>query len=93
MSLEQTITPQDVTKTIAKIVVDNVVFRFQQPPIDLPSDVETSDIYAFANVSLYDNSNATIDAQIVFLTKDELDNWSSDDSVVLEIVKTKLGLQ
>jgi hypothetical protein len=82
MALEETISSQPVVKPAVKLRVDTVIFRFQE-----------GEGYAFASASLLDEDGVTVEGKTLPLTEAELAGWGSDDTFVLELVKSKLGLQ
>ena len=82
MALEETISSQPVVKPAVKLRVDTVIFRFQE-----------GEGYAFAAASLLDEDGVTVEGKTLPLTEAELTGWGSDDTFVLELVKSKLGLQ
>lgn len=82
MALQEPITPQAVVKAAVKLRVDTVIFRFQE-----------GDRYAFASATLLDDDDVPVEGKTIPLTEDELANWSADDQFVLDLVKSKLGLQ
>lgn len=90
MALEQIIEPNQVITTTVKILIESVVFRFQHH--EGPEPVTDPGIYAFANISFYDQHNNNKDSKIVMFTKDELADWGADDSFIVDLVKTKLNL-
>lgn len=82
MALEEEISSQPVVKPAVKLRVDTVIFRFQE-----------DEGYAFASVSLLDEDGTNVENKAVPMTEEELAGWGSDDTFVLELVKSKLGLQ
>lgn len=82
MALEESITSQPVVKPAVTLRVDTVIFRFQE-----------GDGYAFASASLFDEDGSLIESKSLPLTEQELNGWGADDQFVLDLVKSKLGLQ
>lgn len=82
MALEETITSQQVVKPAVVLRIDAVVFRFQP-----------EEGYALAAASLLDDDGSTIETKSLPLTEAELNGWGADDQFVLDLVKSKLGLQ
>jgi hypothetical protein len=75
------ITPKQLYAEAVYIAIDNVIFRFGE-----------GDQYAFCGVAYIDaNGNGISGVQVNF-TADELATWGSDDEVLAELVKSKLGL-
>lgn len=75
------ITPKQLYAEAVSIAIDNVIFRFGE-----------GDQYAFCGVAYVDaNGNAISGVQVNF-TADELATWGSDDEVLAELAKSKLGL-
>lgn len=82
MALEESITSQPVVKPAVVLRIDTVIFRFQE-----------GDGYALAAASLLDDDESTIETKSLPLTEAELNGWGADDQFVLDLVKSKLGLQ
>ena len=80
MPLIQPITPVELAKPAVSISIESVVFRF------------SGESYAFASTALLDEDGKLVESATVSLTSDDLANWGDDDQVLLDIVKTKLGL-
>lgn len=81
MPIISPITPKQLYAEAVSIAIDNVIFRFGE-----------GDQYAFCGVTYIDaNGNGISGVQINF-TADELATWGSDDEVLAQIVKSKLGL-
>lgn len=82
MALEETISSQPVLKPAVKLRVDTVIFRFQE-----------GEGYAFASASLLNEDGVNVEGKTIPLTEQELNGWGADDQFVLDLVKSKLGLQ
>lgn len=82
MALQEPIDPQQVNKPATTLIVNTVTFRF-----------DAGDFYAFATASLLDEDGNTVENATLPLTEQELNGWGADDQFVLDLVKSKLGLQ
>lgn len=75
------ITPRQLYAEAVSIAIDNVIFRFGE-----------GDQYAFCGVAYVDADGSAISGVQVNFTAEDLESWGSDDNVLAEIVKEKLGL-
>jgi|694.fasta_scaffold97887_2 hypothetical protein len=74
------IIPIEKIETFNKMIIDNVTISL--------NNLDTN--YCRVTVTFLSNNNSISD--IVFLTKDQVDVWSDDDSILYEIVANKLDL-
>jgi len=81
MAIIAPITPKQLYAEAVSIAIDNVIFRFGE-----------GNQYAFCAVAYLDVDGNAISGTQVNLTADELSTWGSDDEVLAELVKEKLGL-
>lgn len=81
MALQTTIAEQQIVKTVSKISIDTIIFRFYE-----------GDGYAVASCTFYDADDVFVKADTVEFSENELSGWGPDDNFIVELVKQKFGM-
>lgn len=79
--LKATITPRTIGKPARRAVCQNVTINFL-------NGAE----YASARINLLDEDDRVVASHDVSFTESELEKWGSDDSFVLNLALSKLGI-
>lgn len=80
MQLKTPIQPVETNKPAVEAVCNHVQIGF-----------DAGDQYAFAQILLLDENGTIVSSNQVNFTEEELANWGTDDTYVLNLALTKLG--
>ncbi len=80
MQLQTPIQPAETSKPAVEAICNHVQVRFS-----------AGDNYAFAHISLFDEDGKVVSYEQVNFTEEELADWGTDDTYVLNLALTKLG--
>lgn len=81
MNLQTPITPVPSSKPAVEAICQYVLVQFGE-----------GEQYAYARILLNDEDGTNVAAHQVYFTEEELSGWGTDDTFVLDLALTKLGI-